>query len=497
MRRFSLLEYGILAGYLLLVAILGASFYRRKATARDYFLGGRSMSWLPVGISIVAADLSAITLMGVPGWAFRNDLQLNWTFFGTLLAAPVMIAVFIPFYTSLNLYTAYEYLERRFNVGVRLVASALFQFLRLVHVAIAIYGPSLALNLVTGLPVFQCILLIGAITTIYTSFGGVKAVIWTDVIQFTTICTGIGLMFWAALQRIDGGLAAVYTLARDAGRLRIWNPTFDPTETIAVWPCLLGGALLNLASLSTDQALLQRLFTTKSRRDASQSILANAVLTVPLLWLLGGLGVVLFAYYRQHPGELAGLPSGDAVLPYFAVQHLPRAISALVIAAIFAASMAVMSAGINSLSTAVTVDFYQRLFHPAAAPEHYVRFGRAATVAWGLLATVLALFMGHLGALVLAYAKVSSLVAGPMLGIFLLGMLTRRATSGGTLAGAAVGAVAVAAVASLTPVSFYYHALIGVAITLMAGWLASRFTAPPAPVQIDGLVLAAVNGGLR
>ena len=402
-----------------------------------------------------------------------------------------MIWIFIPFYSSLNLYTAYEYLERRFNVAVRLVASALFQFLRLMHVAIAIYGPSLALNLVTGLPVLQCVLLIGGITTVYTSFGGVKAVIWTDVIQFVTICGGIGIMFWAALRQIDGGVAAVVKLAREAGRLKIWNPTLNPGEPIAFWPCLVGGAMLNLSALSTDQALLQRLFTTKSRRDATQSILANAVLTVPLLWLLCALGVVLFAFYGQHPNDLKGLPNADAILPFFAVQHLPRPISALVIAAIFSASMAVMSAGINSLSTAATVDFYQRLFRPDAKPEHYVRFGRAATAVWGVLATVLALFMSRLGALVLAYAKVSSLVAGPMLGIFLLGMLTRRATSGGTLAGAAAGAVAVAAVASLTPVSFYYHAIIGVAITMIAGWLASRFTALPAPAQLKGLVLAA------
>jgi SSS family solute:Na+ symporter len=200
---------------------------------------------------------------------------------------------------------------------------------------------------------------------------------------------------------------------------------------------------------------------------------------------------VLFAFYRQHPDEVKSLPNADAILPYFAVQHLPRAVSALVIAAIFAASMAVMSAGINSLSTAATADFYQRLIRPTSMPQDYVRFGRAATLAWGVLATVLALFTGRLGSLVIAYAKVSSLVAGPMLAIFLLGMLTRRATPGGTLAGAAAGALGVAAVASLTTISFYYHALIGAAITIMAGWLASWFTAPPAPAQIRGLVLAA------
>ena len=147
--------------------------------------------------------------------------------------------------------------------------------------------------------------------------------------------------------------------------------------------------------------------------------------------------------------------------------------------------------GLNSLSTASTVDFYQRLFHPGATAQHYVRFGRTAIAIWGLLATVIALFMNRLGALAIAYAKVSSLVAGPMLGILLLGMLTRRTTPTGTLASAALGAMAVGAVASLTDISFYYHVLVGVAVTLIAGWFASRFTTPPAPAQIEGLVLAA------
>jgi SSS family solute:Na+ symporter len=490
LRTFTIVEYSILFAYLLVVAGFGAAFYRRQTTARDYFLGGRSMSWLPVGISIVAADLSAITLMGVPGWHFRNNYEITWTYLGPALAAPVMIYIFIPFYSSLNLYTAYEYLEKRFNLRVRLTTSALFQFLRLVHVAIAIYGPSLAMSIATGLPLYQCVLGIGALTTLYTSSGGVKAVIWTDVIQFSTICLGIGGILWAALSQIDGGAREVLRLANDSRMLAFWNPSLNPNDTVALWPSLIGGGTLTLAALATDQALIQRLFTTKSASDAKQSIIANAVLQVPLLMLLSIVGTVLFAFYKQRPELLAGLPNQDAILPFFAVQQLPRGICALVIAAIFAATMAVMSAGINSLSTAFTVDFYQRLWRPSESSQHYAIFGRVCTAVWGTVATVLALFMGHLGRLVIAYAKVSSLVAGPMLGIFLLGMLTRRATSAGTLFGAAIGAGAVAAVAAFTNVSFFYHCVVGTAVTFAAGCLASRFTEPVPLAQLEGLVMS-------
>jgi Na+/proline symporter len=243
--------------------------------------------------------------------------------------------------------------------------------------------------------------------------------------------------------------------------------------------------MLNLAALATDQALLQRLFTTRSKQDAVRSVLANAVLQLPVLVLLGLLGSALFAFYRGREPELASLPSPDAIVPYFAVQQLPPVLSALAIAAIFAASMAVMSAGINSLSTAATVDFYQRVWRGT----NPVRFGRMATVAWGMVATALAFWMGRLGELAVAYNKVSGFLSGPVLGIFLLGMATRRATGSGVLFGAAAGTAAVAAVAAWSPVSFFYYSPIGLAATVAAGWGASLLTAPPRPEQLRGLVL--------
>ena len=164
MKGFTNLDYAVVIIYLLGIAALGSSFYRRNSTAKDYFLGGKSFSWIPAGISIVAADMSAITVMGTPGWSYAHNLQLIWYSMGYLVTAPIVILVFIPFYARLNLFTAYEYLERRFNVRVRLVTSALFQILRGTHVAIALYAPSLVVNLVTGIPVWQCILYMGALS---------------------------------------------------------------------------------------------------------------------------------------------------------------------------------------------------------------------------------------------------------------------------------------------------------------------------------------------
>lgn len=488
MKGFTPLDYGLVIGYLILIAAIGTSFYRKKSTAKEYFLGGRSMSWLPVGISLVAADLSAITIMGVPAWSYKHNIELLLLSVGYPLMAPFVIKIFVPFYSKLNLYTAYEYLERRFSLAVRVVTSILFQILRGLHVAIVIYAPSLVINLVTGLPVWQCILFMGGFTTFYTTLGGMRAVIWTDVIQFAVVSSGVFLIFYKTLSQIKGGIPQAYQAALAAGKLQLLNFSADPKHLTTVWALLLGGFVLSMAPVTTDQAIIQRLFTTKSSKDCRQSLILQSLIVVPVSTMLYLAGVALFVFYQGRPGRLAGLANTDAVMPFFAVHELPAGVSGLIIAAIFGASMAVMSAGINSLTTATTVDFYQRLFRPQASPQRVAKVGRIGTAAWGLAMTVVALFAGRLGELANAYNLVSSHIAGPLLGIFLLAVLTKRTTAAGVLTGAAGGVLAVALVSILTDWSFFYLAPIGVTMTVVAGYLASLFMSPPPPEKIRGLV---------
>jgi Na+/proline symporter len=198
---------------------------------------------------------------------------------------------------------------------------------------------------------------------------------------------------------------------------------------------------------------------------------------------------MLFVFYRMNQGRLSGLTDGDAILPFFAVHELPAGISGLVIAAIFAASMAVMSAGINALTTAMTVDFYQRLFRPNQSSEHYARVGRMGTLAWGVVVTALALYARQLGDLAIAYNRLSSVVSGPLLGVFLLGMTTRRATPLGALAGGVAGICAVMTILLTLNWSFFFHGPAGLAATLVVGYSVSLFTAPPPQQSIDGLVM--------
>jgi SSS family transporter len=493
-KGFEAIDYAAVIAYLLGIAAIGSSFYRRRSTARDYFLGGRVMSWLPVGISIIAADLSAISVMGVPAWGYTHNLELAWLSIGYILMAPIVILVFLPFYTKLNLFTAYEYLEKRFDLNVRLVTSVLFQFLRGTHVAIAIYAPSLVINFVTGLPVWECIIFMGLFTTFYTALGGMKAVIWTDVIQFCMVTLGIGLVFYTAITHAHGGVRVLYETALEAGRLKFLNFSTDPKDLTSFWAIIIGGAIIALAPMTTDQVILQRLFTTKSYEESRRSIILQAIVVVPVTLLLQLTGTAIFVFYRSHPARLAGLTSEDAVMPFFAVHELPHGVSGLIIAAIFAASMAVMSAGINALTTATTVDIYQRLFRPHETPQHYAVVGRIGTVAWGLVATFLALFAKYLGELVNSYNRIASFISGIVLGIFLLAVLSKRATGTGSLIGAVAGFCVVSWVEFRTQWSFFYQGAIGLVVTFVMGYVASLAMQPPPPERIKGLVMGCEIG---
>jgi len=444
---FGLVNWLILAGYILAVSVVGSLFYRSKTSSREFFLGGRGMKAIPVAISLVAADMSAITYMGAPAWTFRHNMELVWCSWSYLLAAPIVIFLFMPFYSRFKFYTAYEYLERRFDLKTRLMGGAIFLLLRGSHVAIVIYAPSLVLSLITGMPLAGCVLIMGVCTTLYTTLGGMKAVIWTDVMQFTMLIGGLVMVGWLSVSHVPGGVHTVFQVASEAGRLHLFNFSTDLTQTTTFWATAIGGGFMALSTLGTDQAYLQRYFTTSSLRQGQWSILLDAIIIVPVSLVLYLAGPTLYTFYHFHPAALKDLPSSDAILPFFVVTELGGWFSGLVVGSIFAASMAVMSAGINSLTTVSTMDFYKRLIRPNCSDAETVLVGRTGTIAWGAIATMGALFAHRLGPIINAFNMINSFLGGPILGIFLLGMLTRRTRGTGAILGATAGLMSVSLLA--------------------------------------------------
>src|SRR5580704_4341479 len=260
---FSVGYYCLFGIYFLGLTLVGAMLYRKSSSSSEFFVGGRAFSWLPVSISVIAADTSALTLLGNPGYTYANDFRFIFYILAYTVAAWLVIFIFLPFYCRLGIYTAYEYLEKRFDVRVRCCMSALFLLIRGGHVALATYAAALALGLMTKMSLATCIILMGGFATLYTALGGIRAVIWTDVIQFTIVAIGISLIFFTTVHSISGGISEVWQVGREYGKWRVLDFSFNPTSTTSFWPVFVGGCFLTLATLGTDQAVLQRYFSAK------------------------------------------------------------------------------------------------------------------------------------------------------------------------------------------------------------------------------------------
>jgi len=471
-------DYVVLILYVAASVVLGVAFVKEQRTVKDYFLAGQSMNWFVVAISVIAALFSGISYLGAPTEVFNYDLTYAVTLLSFFITTPLIIHLFLPCFYRSNLYSAYEYLERRFDVRVRVLSSGLFIIRVVFYLALAIYAPALALASVTGLPLWFSIAVIGILTTIYTTLGGMKAVIWTDVMQFFVLFIGQIIIGWVAISRIPGGFFGTWDIAERAGKLNWGNFDWSLTVRVTFWGALLGGLFNNLVQMGTDQISVQRYLTAKSRAEAAKSLWFKLVVTLPVVIIFYLMGAILFAFYHTYPDKLPALAQKDRILPHFVVSELPRGLPGLLLAAIFAATMSTVSAGINALSTASIVDFYQRLGRSRPEPERLLKLSKWLTLIYGVLATGAAFLMPHLGTLIEATNKIMGMLGGPLLGVFLLGIVTKRSTSGGTLLGALVGSAFLAYVIYATKVSFLWYALIGCVVTFVLGYVFSLVTKP-------------------
>ena len=392
---FSWLDYAAIAVYLAGLVTMGVYFSRRESTTDDFFLGGRRIPWWAAGLSIFGTQLSAITFMAIPAKAFATDWVYLMGHVAVVAVTPLLIWAYLPFYRRLNVTTAYEYLEKRFNVIARLLGSAAFILLQLGRMGVVLYLPAIALSAVTGVNVYLCIVVMGALATTYTVLGGIEAVVWTDVIQVAVLIGGAVLSLIVIVCNIDGGVLRIVEMGSAANKFCMVNPTWD-IATTAIWVVVVGKMIEGLVPFTADQTVVQRYLTTRDEKQAARSIWANASMIVPSGALFFTLGTALWAFYKLHPNLLAPLDETDRILPWFVAQQLPAGISGLVIAALFAAAMSSLDSSMNSIATALTTDWYRR-FRPHVTDHHCLTLARWATVALGVLGTGLALYMAAIG----------------------------------------------------------------------------------------------------
>ncbi len=518
MAGLQVLDWVVLVAYLAGMVAIGASFYRGQKSTKDFFLAGRSMSWLPVGLSVVATLFSAISYMAIPSLVQRFGLVFTVGSIMVFACIPVVNRVFMPFYSRMKLYSAYEYLERRFDVRVRCLASGLFILWRVAWMSLAVYASSLALWAATQgrVPLVPTIVVLGAFATLYTVLGGMKAVIWTDVIQFVVLFGGMLLAAAFIVFKVPGGLGEIFGRMHEAGKLgfvaripemeqaagllaKLRLYFFDGGKRMTLLGTLVAAFVGHVAFYTVDQVVVQRYFSAKSLRDARRSFWLNAGANISLHVCLAFLGMALFAYFLRfpHPETVQGVAfKSDWKYPYFIATALPPGVAGLLIAALYAATMSSVDSGINSCTTAFTVDFWRRLKHGQVSVPDAAESGRAArgdlrlarilTLAFGALATLAACFVGGIAEdIIQITSKVVNSFCGPMFAIFLLGMLTRRARPLGVCLGAGISLVVMWYYTFFTKLNFQWPGTLGLVIALVLGYGFSLLERPPAEGKLE------------
>jgi solute:Na+ symporter, SSS family len=546
------LDWVVVVAYVGWIIIDGLRRSKGTDKVDGYLLANRSLPWWAVGLSVMATQMSAVTIVGTTGLAYTTGLRFIQNYFPLPLAMVILSLTVVPFFTRARVYTAYEYLERRFDVRVRSLASFLFLIGRATSLGVTLAAPSVVMSAILGwsLPVTVLVICIPMIA--YTTIGGVQAVAWTDVKQMFVVVFGMSaavvVLLYGILQHVSFGEAL--NLAGATGRLQAVDFSFNLSETYTVWSAMLGGTFLMLSYFGCDQSQVQRYLTAKSIDEARSSLMMSAWVKIPLQLLILTTGVLVFVFYlfntppmlfnRVYDAQVASGPraaeyaglqrafdreiaarrdaavradrdgfiasdarvkdirsqasgivrsaSGDAaysdvnyVFPTFITTQLPIGLVGLMIAAIFAAAMSASGGELNALATATVIDFYKRHFVREATDSHYVFVSKLSTFAWGLFACFVAMRAANQGSLIEVVNRYGSVVYGSLLGVFILAILTRRATARGAFWGTIAGMAAVLYVYNWMPwIAFLWHNLIGAVVVVAVGMAISYTQRPDA-----------------
>jgi SSS family transporter len=480
-------DLAVIAGYLVAITWFGARFRSGQKNLRDYFLGGRTAPWWAISLSIVSAETSTLTIIGTPALAFSGNLGFLQIVLGYLLARIVISVLFLPHYFRGEMFTAYELMRRRFGERVRKLTASIFLVTRALAEGVRVFAISLVISIILGQAYaalgissangdIASIVLITLLTLFYTFEGGMTAVIWTDVVQMTLYVLGAVLSFVIILGRIPGGWAHVAGVAGAAHKFTIFDFRFSPhmsffSRTYTFWAGLAGGCFLTTATHGTDQLMVQRLLSARDERQSRAALLSSWVVILVQFTLFLLIGVLLFVYYGDHHLEAPAAHGGsnDSIYPSFIWSSLPTGIAGLIIAAILAAAMANLSAALNSLASTTVVDFV-RARRRDLTESASLRLARWATVGWGLVLLAIAIAARHSHSVLEAGLTIGSIPMGALLGVFLLGILTRRPGEAAAICGVVAGLAAVLAVHFMTPVAFTWYVMIGTAVTFGVGF---------------------------
>lgn len=491
---FGLLNYSILGAYLATMLGAGVFFATRTRSTDDFFRGGQRVPFWVAGLSIFATMLSSITFIALPAKAFATDWKYYVAQLSILPIALVVVWLAIPFFRYLDATSAYEYLERRFSYVVRILASMQFVLFQTARMAIVMYLPALALAAITPLSTLECVLLMGVLSAVYCTLGGVEAVVWTDAIQTFVLLGGLVVAIGVVVASLEDGVSAAVQTAYREGKLHLADMNFSwgSWATTTIWVVFVGQFFGSLYSYTADQAVVQRYLTTKNEADARRAMWTTAWLGVVGSSLFFAMGTALYLFYRSQPELLDVGMRSDAIFPLFIANQLPLGVAGLVVAGIFAAAQSTISTSMNSTATAIVSDFCMPLGF-CSSDTGYLRLARGVTALLGVIGTAAASAMTQVGSTMAIdmFITIIGLFGGPVSGLFMLGILTRRANAPGVLTGSLVGFVVVCYIMFHPAIAIhpFLYAAVGTLVTFGVGYAVSLMGPRPGPAQLCGLTM--------
>ncbi len=472
--KYGWADHSVVALFILSLLGVGTYFARKKKTNEDYFRGGRHVPWWATGLSLFANGASAISLMAMPGKAFSgNWVYVSTSFYVIIISMPLLLLVYVPIGRRLKVATANEYLERRFNLFMRLLAGIIWSSMQILgRVSAIMLLPAIALSSIAGMSIETSILIMGSIATAYAFMGGLQSVIWTDVLQAIVMIVAVVIcVAWAVCSlSMTGGEAVGYIQAESKLYMFDWSMDIARTTVMVMFLNVLVTSLGQIG----DQNFIQRVQCTSSERETKKAIITSISVAVPLNILLFSLGTVLFLFYKERPEMLSPATKSDGVFPLFAAQNLPAGLAGLVVAAIFAATMSTLSGALNSVANIGTEDFYRRLFKGANDRKCLI-LGKALTAGLGVLGTAVALVLANTKLMSIwdLFITIFGMLLGAVAGVFALGIFTRKANSAGAIIGAISSLMVTYYIRNYTHVNFFMYPVFGISTCLIVGYVSS------------------------
>jgi len=496
----NILDWIIVAAYMAGMVLLSALVGRSQKNERDYYLGGNRMHYWTIGLSTMATQCSTNSLLGAPAFVIATGglLWLQYELAVPLAMIGIMLFL-LPFFRRRNVVSVYEYLEHRFGIVSRTLLSLLFQFLRAFSTGVTVYGISLVIQKLVGIPFWVAVLTLGAITVIYDFLGGIRAVVYSDVIQMIVLYVGIAVCLVYAVDLLGGWSAMWSAFPEDrAQTLDFAGHGLGDGKTFAFWPMLLGGLFLYMGYYGCDQTQVQRELSTRDVDETNMSLFLNGLLRFPLVITYCLVGVAIAAYLATHPEFITaisdpatGTPNYNLAVPAFCLAFLPHGIIGLIIVSLFAAAMSSLDSTINSLSATTMRDVVDRFFVKGELSQaSSIFWSRITTVFWGALCVLFSFFVGSISSSIIeSINKIGSLINGPILATFLLATLTKRANDIGVSVGIVAGFVGNVLLWKYAPnVSWLWWNVVGCAVTAGIGYAVSLVLRWNARANVDDLI---------